>query len=471
MCDDTTGAPLISSATVFVSHAWRYSFYDVVVDIMEQHAMKNPDAYFWFDLFTNNQNEVASKDFHWFSTTFRDSIRSIGQVLLTLSPWNDPIPLHRAWCLFEIHKALEESDVELIINLPTSEVDKLSAGVVENPDCVTKALSDIQAEKAEAKSDTDRQMIFEVIQRSDGGFLRVNQQVKDGLRSWYVEQLQSLIQREPENDILATHSTTVMQRFGFYEAALQNHQRSLGIYLKTVGENHPNVACVYSNMAHIHYVKGDMDRAFEIFHKSLMITVKTLGQGHPNVASIYGNMALIYENKGEFDEALRYSQQSLAIKQKTFGENHPTVGIAYNNLGGIYATKGDLDKAEDYLNKSLANFRKALGDNNPAVAECYNDIGEVYQRRGDLTTALSHYNRSLAISRTELGESHDKVADTLHNVGVLYKSKGKLNLAMENLQKALEIRQVTHGLDHQKVSETRDIIAQITVTTTHPATT
>ena len=72
-----------------MSHAWRYSFYDVVVDVMEQYAREFPDAYFWFDLFTNNQNEVSNKDFDWFCTTFRNGVRDIGQVLLALSPWNE----------------------------------------------------------------------------------------------------------------------------------------------------------------------------------------------------------------------------------------------------------------------------------------------------------------------------------------------------------------------------------------------
>ena len=80
MCDASNGKPLVAPATVFVSHAWRYEFCDVVGN-------------FRFDLFTNNQNEVASKDFDWFSLTFREGVREIGQVLLILAPWYDPIPV------------------------------------------------------------------------------------------------------------------------------------------------------------------------------------------------------------------------------------------------------------------------------------------------------------------------------------------------------------------------------------------
>ena len=68
-----------------------------------------------------------------------------------LSPTDDPMPIKRAWCLFEIHNALEGSEVLLNVNLPSKEVGELKAGVIADSECIIKALSDIQAEKAEAK--------------------------------------------------------------------------------------------------------------------------------------------------------------------------------------------------------------------------------------------------------------------------------------------------------------------------------
>ena len=44
--DPQTVIPYVSAATVFVSHAWKYRFYDVVVKCMEQHAVTNPNATF-----------------------------------------------------------------------------------------------------------------------------------------------------------------------------------------------------------------------------------------------------------------------------------------------------------------------------------------------------------------------------------------------------------------------------------------
>lgn len=189
----------MAPATVFVSHAWRYEFCDVVVNALEQHASEHPHSYFWFDLFTNNQNEVASKDFEWFSSTFREGVREIGQVLLVLSPWNDPIPIRRAWCLFEIFSALEDSNVTLHIKLPDRERTMLRSTLREDSKHVLQALSDIKAQNAEAKVERERDLIFDVIRSSAGGFSHVNSQVKKGLVDWYVSQLKILVDQTPDD--------------------------------------------------------------------------------------------------------------------------------------------------------------------------------------------------------------------------------------------------------------------------------
>ena len=214
LCDASNGKPLEAPATVFVSHAWRYEFCDVVGN-------------FWFDLFTNNQNEVASKDFDWFSSTFREGVREIGQVLLILAPWYDPIPVRRAWCLFEIFSALEDPNVTLYIKLPDSERAKLRSTLREDSEHVLQALSDIRAQNAEAKVERERDLILAVIRSSAGGFSHVNAQVKNGLVVWYVAQLKALIDLTPDDYQLRLNSARFMYDEGLYDDALENAEKCL----------------------------------------------------------------------------------------------------------------------------------------------------------------------------------------------------------------------------------------------------
>lgn len=96
--NDAKGRLYVSRATAFVSHAWQYTF-DLPLDVMQTHSKSDPNAYFWYDVFINNQHVLADTDL---GAAFQDSITEIGTVLLVMSPWNNPIPLTRAWCLWEI---------------------------------------------------------------------------------------------------------------------------------------------------------------------------------------------------------------------------------------------------------------------------------------------------------------------------------------------------------------------------------
>jgi hypothetical protein len=86
----------VGKATVFVSHAWKYDINDVFT-VMLEYADTHPNTFFWFDLFCNNQHQATSHPFEWWCNTFQQNIQSIGAVLLVMAPWQDPIPLRRAW--------------------------------------------------------------------------------------------------------------------------------------------------------------------------------------------------------------------------------------------------------------------------------------------------------------------------------------------------------------------------------------
>ena len=108
-----TADPLIAPATCFISHAWKCSFGDIA-DSVQQYEQKHPGTYYWFDLFMNNQHKATSNPFEWWCTTFKESIRSIGKVMLVMAPWDNPVPLTRAWCLFEMYTTMKLRGCEML---------------------------------------------------------------------------------------------------------------------------------------------------------------------------------------------------------------------------------------------------------------------------------------------------------------------------------------------------------------------
>ena len=121
---DDEQKPFVGPATVFVSHAWRYRALDVF-EAMEAfaaaQAVTDPSItpYFWFDLFVNDQHEATSLPQLWWREAFLDGVRHIGHTCLVLAPWYDPIPLTRAWCLWEILSTMRMGATLTVQMVPT----------------------------------------------------------------------------------------------------------------------------------------------------------------------------------------------------------------------------------------------------------------------------------------------------------------------------------------------------------------
>ena len=116
---------LVGIPTDFVSHAWRYTFAELVDSIELEHNERirigdgddnlngtnndndnhnNSSSYqlsqqrrfYWNDIFVENQNSTDNRPPDYFFTAFREAIATIGRTVLVLEPIRTPIPLTRA---------------------------------------------------------------------------------------------------------------------------------------------------------------------------------------------------------------------------------------------------------------------------------------------------------------------------------------------------------------------------------------
>ena len=94
---------LNAKANKFVSHAWKYTFGDIVAAL--ETTTEEGDV-LWFDICTVNTHKSEDRDCDWWQTTFQDAVREIGCTVLVLSPWERPIPLTRSWCIWEVFSTL-----------------------------------------------------------------------------------------------------------------------------------------------------------------------------------------------------------------------------------------------------------------------------------------------------------------------------------------------------------------------------
>jgi tetratricopeptide (TPR) repeat protein len=246
---------------------------------------------------------------------------------------------------------------------------------------------------------------------------------------------------------------------GQYGKAEPLYQRSLDIYEKVLGRDHPDVATSLNNLALLYLHQGRYREAEPLCQRSLAIREKALGSDHPDVATSLNNLAGLYNTQGQYEKAEPLYQRSLDILKKVLGSDHPDVATSLNNLAGLYLSQEQYNAAELLYQHSLARVEKALGPDHPNVATSLNNLAGLYLSQGQYGKAEPLYQRSLAIREKTLGPDHPNVGTSLNNLAFLYFTQGQYRKAEPLYQRSLAIREKTLGPDHPNVGTSLNNLA------------
>jgi hypothetical protein len=168
--DDAATAHLVGQATVFFSHAWLFRFENVVeaMQAFVDGSDSSGAVFFWFDCFSIDEHATQALPLEWWSTTFRDAIRAIGHTAMMLSPWGAPLPLRRAWCLWEIYCTVATGSA-FSVCYGKAEREAFEFAIERDVTAVLTSLSAIDVGKSEAGSPTDLEMIHSTVLREVPG--------------------------------------------------------------------------------------------------------------------------------------------------------------------------------------------------------------------------------------------------------------------------------------------------------------
>jgi len=78
-------------------------------------------------------------------------------------------------------------------------------------------------------------------------------------------------------------------------------------------------------------------KALEYYQKALAIRKKVLGDEHPDTAGSYNNMAILYYTMQKYQEAAEMMQKALNIFEMKLPANHPNIKQLKRDLETIKA--------------------------------------------------------------------------------------------------------------------------------------
>lgn len=226
------------------------------------------------------------------------------------------------------------------------------------------------------------------------------------------------------------------------------YKRSLAIFEKVRGPDHPDVATVLTNLGLLYASQGRFAEAEPLYKRGLTIREKALGPDHPDLANSLNNLATMYHRQGRYADAEPLLKRSLAARDKAMGSNHPDVAVALNNLAVLYVDQGRDADAEPLFKRSLAIREKSLGPDHPDVANGLVSLGGYYTKLGRFADAEPLLKRGLAIRERALGSDHFSVGEASSRMADLYTAQERFGDARPLYERNLAILEKSLGAEH-----------------------
>lgn len=413
--DTIRGKDFVGRANHMLSYTWQYTV-NCISSSLEawclQHAKQPQQTYVWTCFIGINQHRVQESrssgcdiPFEEFAAEFSSRISRIGHVIALMEPWRAPKYCRRAWCVFELHTALQAGELDIV--MPPCEAQGFAQAVYDGDGLQEqwRTLSDTKLQQAQAAVNVDKENIFRMVEQSCG-FSQLNSSVVLELQRWFA-------------GVAFDHVKTQMAE-----------------------ETSAKVVRGCLRVADLFRSLGQLDKADSLLESAFEMLERMQEEQTPLHASLLGAMGHVKRERGDLDGALALLQKGYRILQLTT-VNSEEGALLLTRLGHVKFQQKDLEAADGH-------FREALEAHNVCRSLCGFDgaqllqsLGHVQRERKDLTGALSSYQQAQEIlCGCELLQSPAGAA-LVASMGHLQREQGNMEGAMELY---LESRQVLEAV-------------------------
>jgi tetratricopeptide (TPR) repeat protein len=437
----------------FVSHAWMYNFRALLDALVSYFGL---DSYIWLDFVFVNQHQAIDYPFNWWRGTFKTAISTIGKTVMVLAPWNDPVPLTRGWCIWELYCSIDSEGCEFDIAMTSESEDAFVKDIENDPiGAVNKMLATIDCANSHCFREEDKMRIHTAVRESIG-FSEMNKRLFEALRGWLIRKYKKEMEKR-RSELGENHPSTLKslnnlallyKNQGDYDKALPLFEECLEKRKLILGNDHRDTLTTLDNLAGFFRSRRDYDKALRLFQECLEKRKSVLGENHPETLVSLNNLAAVYLYQNDYEQSLRLFQDCLTKRKSVLGENHPATLASVNNLALVYENQGNYMAALPLYLDCLKQMTSKFGANHPETLTSLNNLASLYSDQGDYDKALPLYEKSLEKRKLVLGENHQNTLSVIHNIAVVYERQGDYDKALPLYIECLEKRKLLLGLNH-----------------------
>jgi tetratricopeptide (TPR) repeat protein len=456
------GSTCIAEATSFVSHSYEYFFLEVVEAIAAWEA-KDPSrasTFFYFDLLVVNQHgQGAVVDFERLRDEFGGSVRAIGHTILVLK-WDNPVPLTRAWCVFEMGVTLA-AKAKMEVIMPPQDAAAFKRALVKDFGSLTLKTCTVHVENAKAKEKSDQENIQRAIKES-GGYLKTNQLVIGAMRAWMVGEARAELNAVPADQratsALSNGLASLLWSLGKPGEAEALFREALAGHKRTHGRDHLSTLATTNNLGATLSDQGKLDEAEALYREALDGYKRTRGHAHPETLSSINNLAGLLSQKGELKEAEQLHREALKGRRCAQGNDHADTLTSINNLGILLQEQGSFGEAEALYREALAGRRRTLRSDHPSTLRTISSLAFFLKGQGKLDEAEPLFLEALAEQRRALGAHHEDTLRTTSHLAGVYFERERFGEAVPLYRQLVAGSLRALGKEHPRTASSMDML-------------
>ena len=485
-CDylyEDCGEVYVGEATLMISNAWQHQFLDVVAAI-NNYFVNDKKEIVWFDLFSLNHHRQPLLPIEWLLGQYKDFMQRFQRIVMVLTPWQNPIPLCRMWCLWEVYCALaDRNDSSLEIAMTAKGTKSFLKSILTSLYDIYMFLRDVDIDSADVSNVDHARSILAAVQ-ANGGTAAVNASLckillnclftialkfNAAVSSDAVEhgEWKALSGAEKKYRLpfesLTTDIYELLTKDGGYKQAAIILSRELSYRRIHYGDSHCRTLHVHSLIARCWMGTGDYSRSFACYKELLTLYSDRAGSQQVEVIHILLQLAVLYQLQGDTLNAIPIVKKVIHKQVAYASWSHIITIDAMSCLAACYEDLSKWNKAHRTRRRVLDILSSSYGDAHIYTAQAQGLLARSLTKPTSdddsaTTEAISLYKQCINKYVKFHSMQHSKTLSWMCEYGALLVRMGRLQRATQLYDKAWTSYVKLLGVNHPTTVEVHTVL-------------
>ncbi|XP_056385246.1 clustered mitochondria protein homolog isoform X2 [Hyla sarda] len=195
--------------------------------------------------------------------------------------------------------------------------------------------------------------------------------------------------------------------------ALDNQQKAVIMTERTLGYDSSSAVQDYVLLSHYCFASGQIPVALKLLYRARYLMLVIIGEDHPTMATLDSNIGVVLQAVLECDLSLRFLEKALEVNKKYFGQKSLDVALSHHLIALAYTSKVEFRSAMQHEKETFTIYKALLGDCHERTRESSAFLKHVTQQAVNLQRTMNEIYKNGSITSLPHVQTVPPGVDTL----------------------------------------------------------